>query len=74
MPTGYKVEFSRRAENDYSHIITYLIDNWSEREAKQFVLDIDKEIIRIQMFPYAFPASSYKPEIRRGVVSRINTI
>lgn len=74
MPTYYKVEFSKRAETDYYQIIEYLLHNWSKTEARQFILDIDKEIARIIAFPYAFPASGEKKEVRRCVVSRINTI
>lgn len=74
MPTGYKIVFSKRAEEDYDRIVQYLLENWSETVARQFVLDMDKEIARIQAFPYIFPSSFHKPGVRRCVMSKIHTV
>lgn len=41
---------------------------------QDFVRAIDKELIRIKTFPYAFPVSLHKKGVRRCVVSPINTI
>lgn len=34
MPTGYKIVFSKRAEEDYDRIVQYLLENWSETVAR----------------------------------------
>lgn len=74
MPTYYEVEFTERAKKDYERIIEYLLTNWNQSVAKQFILDIDKEIVRIKTFPFAFPVSYQKKDVRRCVMSNINTI
>ncbi len=74
MDTGYKIEWSVRAANDFNQIIRYLSANWNEREIKKFVRQVDKNISYIQIFPLTFPATSYHPGLRRCVISKIHTL
>ncbi len=74
MDNGYKIEWSVRAVNDFNQIIRYLSENWNKREIRKFVRQIDKNISSIRISPFTFPGTSYRPGLRRCVISKIHTL
>lgn len=74
MNSGYRIEWSERAANDFDLIIRFLKENWGEREIRRFVHLIDKNISHIQSHPETYPPTSYYPGLRRCVISKIHTI
>lgn len=50
-----EIVLSSKAEADFTHIINYLLENWSENEASNFESLLDKRFCTIQEFPFAFP-------------------
>jgi len=68
-----KVVWSRRAKADLQGILTYLEENWTEREITIFFKKLDKQISIIQKQPKAFPATQ-KNNVRRSVLSSQTTI
>lgn len=74
MSSGCKIEWSARAADDFEQIIRYLSENWNEREIRKFVRQIDKNINYIQTSPLIFPGTSYRPGLRRCVISKIHTL
>lgn len=74
MDTGYKIKWSARAASDFNQIIHYLSENWNDREIRKFVRQIDKNINRILTSPIIFPATSYRPGLRRCIISKIHTL
>ena len=74
MNSGYEIEWSDQARNNFNEIIKFLSAGWDKNVVKKFVRNIDKELIHIKTFPYGFPMSQYRDGVRRCVVSKINTI
>lgn len=74
MTSGYRIEWSERAVNDFNTVIGYLSDNWGEQEIRKFVRQIDKNIRYIQAHPQTYPSTFYRHELRRCVISKIHTI
>lgn len=74
MDNGYEIEWSEQAVHDFDEIVQLLSTKWSEKEVRDFVRSLDKELNRICTFPYAFPATSFKSGVRRCVLSKINTL
>jgi len=74
MQNGYKIKWSEDSVEDLQNIIQYLSENWTEREIKRFVRDLERNISSIRIFPFAFQASYANPEIRRCVISKLNSI
>lgn len=74
MKSGYKIEWSSRAVADFNGIIDFLIETWGENSVRRFVRLLDRELQRICVFPYAFPASTVKSNVRRCVFSVQHTL
>lgn len=70
----YEIEWSEQAIRNFDEIVRSLSYTWGEKIVKDFVRAIDRELIHIKTFPYAFPATSQKKGVRRCVVSPINSI
>ncbi|KAA6306721.1 hypothetical protein EZS27_041616 [termite gut metagenome] len=68
------VEWSDVARDDLEKIIRYLENNWSTKVINKFSHNIDKEIDRLALFPCAFPVTRRRKDVRRCVVSKINSI
>lgn len=74
MDSGYRIEWSERAVNDFNTIVRFLSENWGEREIRKFVRVIDKNISHILLNPGTWPRTSYHPGLRRCVLSKIHTL
>lgn len=74
MNKDYEIEWSNQAISNFDDIVKTLSYSWGEKVMQEFIRSIDKELIRIKTFPFAFPATSHKKGVRRCVVSPINTI
>ncbi len=67
------VRWSKEAEDTFNEILDYLVDNWTEKEIKDFVRKSHKVIGQIVNNPYQFKASSYQ-EIRKAVITKHNSL
>ena len=74
MDSGYRIEWSEHAINDFNTIVRFLSENWGKREIRNFVRLIDKNISQIQAHPDTWPRTSYHPGLRRCVLSKIHTL
>ena len=66
--TQYKEEFSQEKT------IEYLEENWTERELKSLAFEIEKTLSLISHNPNIFQVSEIKKDIRRAVISKLNTM
>ena len=73
MKNTSKVVWSRRAKTDLQGILTYLEENWTEREIAKFFRKLDNQISIIQNQPKAFPATQ-KNNVRCSVLTSQTTI
>ncbi|MBY0435441.1 MAG: type II toxin-antitoxin system RelE/ParE family toxin [Cyclobacteriaceae bacterium] len=69
MKNGYKLLWSDRALADLQNILTYLLENWTEKEVKIFARRLDKRLEAIRQNPKLFPAASQRKSIRRSVLT-----
>lgn len=70
MKGGYKLLWSDTALADLQNIINYLIENWTQKEIKNFAIRLDKRLDLIINNPKLFPKSSKRKSIRRSVLTR----
>lgn len=69
-----QIIWSPLAENDFGNILEYLNEKWGEKVACQFI-EITSDVLRqISEKPKLFPLSNKKMKIRRGVVTKHNSI
>jgi len=74
MKSGFKLLWSDKALADLQNIINYLIENWTQREIKNFARRLDKRLDLIIVNPKLFPASTKRKSIRRSVLTKQTVI
>ena len=65
-----RVEWTPNAKIELSQNLDYINERWTDRELKNFVSLLEKNISTIVLFPHIFPASSQNSNVRRCVVSK----
>jgi plasmid stabilization system protein ParE len=48
------------AKEDYWSNIDYLLDEFGENKAKEFISDVERYLILVENDPYTFPFSEYR--------------
>lgn len=69
-----KVEWTENAQDELNNIYDYLELNWTEKEIQKFSAILENSISSISIFPFMFPESRQKPNIRRCVLSKQTTM
>jgi len=69
-----KIRWTPAAKHSYMNILSYLEESWSEREILKFIDDVDKLIRLISTNPEMFQESKIKKNIRKGYISKYNTL
>lgn len=69
-----KIIWSNQAKNDYDKVLTYLHENWGINEVKNFIDKTEKVVSLIKSHPQIFTESSRKKNIRKGFVSKHNSL
>ena len=70
MKNTYKLVWSDEARYNLIQIITYLEQNWTIKEIKKFTVLLDKQLSRIQNYPFLFPESDKNKNFRKSVLSK----
>ena len=65
--------WSDLAKSDFEDNIDYLLREWSERSAVEFINKVDHLIELLSINPQLFPESDYK-SVRRAVVTKQITL
>jgi len=68
-----KIVWTDKALLDYHQNIDYLLSEWNERSAIEFIDDVDAMIALINAMPELFPLSDYL-NVRRAVVRKQITL
>lgn len=74
MKNTFKIIWSIRAYNNLEKIIRYLEENWTVKEISAFSVELDRCIKIISQNPEAFPNSNVKPQLRKVVINKQNTL
>jgi len=69
-----EVIWSPESEHDLAVIINYLITEWSLEIARNFLKDIEYHINNITKRPKLHPIIYKKPEFRKCVISKHNSL
>ncbi|TKB96581.1 type II toxin-antitoxin system RelE/ParE family toxin [Pedobacter cryotolerans] len=74
MKNGYEIVWSDFALNELEKTITYLEENWTEKELKTLALRLESILILISENPFLFQASDVKKDLRRAIILKHNTL
>ena len=67
------VKWSKKAKTNYDNILSYLHENWSDKEVEKFIHKTESILTIISHQPYIFKASKYKM-IRKAVLGKQNSL
>lgn len=74
MRSGYRIQWSTKAELDLQNIIAYLLEEWTEKEVGSFVKRLDKRLELIAINPRLFPKNNKRKNVRRSVLTKHTVI
>jgi plasmid stabilization system protein ParE len=70
MKSGYKLLWSERSLNDLKTIIDYLLENWTEKEVRNFARVLNKRLEMIVVNPRLFPVTRKRKNIRKSFLTK----
>ena len=70
MKSGYSLYWSAEALKNLRNIISYLGNNWSEKEVRNFFTKLDRRLNLINLNPRLFPETEFKKNVRRSVLTK----
>ena len=65
----YQIVWSPLAEESYLRILTYIIENWTIKEAEDFDYKVESLLERLKSHKHLCPASKIQKNLRRCVVT-----
>jgi plasmid stabilization system protein ParE len=74
MTNGYKIFWTEFALSELEKTITYLEENWTEKELMNLAYEIEKTLSLISHDPTLFQVSEIKKDVRRVLVAKLNTL
>lgn len=74
MKSGYEILWTDNALGELEKTITYLEENWTEKELKNLASKLDHTLNLISLNPFLFQVSDSKKEVRRAIVLTLNTL
>ncbi|NOR74901.1 MAG: hypothetical protein GQ525_07060 [Draconibacterium sp.] len=69
-----EISWTPKAKNDYTLILNYLLSNWGSKEVNKFITQTNKVLKLIELNPQMFIESSKKRNVRKGFVTKHNSI
>jgi plasmid stabilization system protein ParE len=69
-----KVSWTPTARATYFKVLEYLEEAWTKKEIQNFVDEVEKVIGQITSEPYMFEATRKKKNVRKGFVTKHNTL
>jgi len=69
-----KVSWTPTARITYFKVLEYLEEAWTKKEIQNFIDEVEKVISQIITDPYMFEASRKKKNVRKGFVTKHNTL
>lgn len=74
MKSGLKIRWTEEATKNLDSIISYLENNWTNKELTRFFTKLEKQLSILSIFPEAFPKSKKKSQVHRCVFIKQLTI
>jgi plasmid stabilization system protein ParE len=69
-----KITWTKRALEDLSKVMNYLLENWGEKSAKEFSENLDKKLTQISAMPEMYPRVLFRKSVRKCVLTPQNTL
>jgi plasmid stabilization system protein ParE len=69
-----KISWTPTAKKTYFKVLEYLAENWTKREVKKFINEVDSLLTQITENPEVFQASGKKKNIRKALINKNNTL
>ena len=69
-----KITWSAQAKKDYYKVLDYLHENWGINEVKSFIDKTEQVLKAIKKHPQAFIESPQKKHVRKGLVTKHNSL
>lgn len=64
-----KITWTKRALEDLSKVMNYLLENWGEKSAKEFSENLDKKLTQIAAMPEMYPRVLLRKSVRKCVLT-----
>ncbi len=74
MKNGYKILWTNHALKELEDTITYLEENWTDKELQNLAIKMEETLLLISHNPNLFQVSEAKKDIRRVVILTYNTL
>lgn len=74
MKSGYKVVWTDHALDELRQTISYIEQNFSEREIQRLANKIESTLALIATNPTIFPESQHRKGVRRVIILRLNSL
>ena len=65
-----EIIWSPEADETFARNINYLEQEWGEKETKRFILQTQKVIARLQIFPESYPQSNKSKKYRKARLNK----
>jgi plasmid stabilization system protein ParE len=69
-----KISWTPTARKTYFKVIAYLEESWTKREIQNFVNEVESILREIKKDPYMFEASRRRKNVRKGFITKHNTL
>lgn len=67
---AFKITISSKAINQLNKIFDYLLENWSEKVASEFIRKFDSKLSYISQNPQSYPITTFRNDVRKCVVTK----
>ncbi len=69
-----KIGWTPTAKRTYFKVLDYLAENWTKREATNFMNEVESLLTQITDNPEMFQASRKKKDVRKALITKHNTL
>lgn len=69
-----KIIWTPTARRTYFKVLDYLVENWTKKEVANFVREVESLLNQITNNPEMFQASRKKKNVRKGLITKHNTL
>jgi plasmid stabilization system protein ParE len=74
METKFEIIWSKESKRQFDKIVSYLRAEWTEKEVNKFVQKLREFEKVVCLFPQLYAESNKKPEFRRAVITKHNSV
>ncbi|MDG1330856.1 MAG: type II toxin-antitoxin system RelE/ParE family toxin [Crocinitomicaceae bacterium] len=69
-----KLIWTNRALDEYEAVLEHLLDKWTLKEARKFIVNMDSVLSKIQNNPNMFKASRAHTYLRKAKITKLNSM